>query len=96
MRACSVATVLSDSARPPWTLAHQAPLSVRFSRQKYWSGIFPPPEVEPVSLLSPELADGLSTTSATWEAHVCAQMHWVSWQALSLTDSRLGAGGAGG
>ena len=22
----------------PWTLAHQAPLSMEFSRQEYWSG----------------------------------------------------------
>ena len=23
----------------PWTVAHQAPLSVRFSRQEYWNGL---------------------------------------------------------
>ena len=28
----------------PWTVAHQAPLSMVFSRQEYWSGLpFPPP-----------------------------------------------------
>ena len=28
----------------PWTVAHQAPLSMRFSRQEYWSGVpFPSP-----------------------------------------------------
>ena len=28
----------------PWTTAHQAPLSMRFSRQRYWSGLsFPSP-----------------------------------------------------
>ena len=28
----------------PWTMAHQAPLSMGFSRQEYWSGVpFPPP-----------------------------------------------------
>ena len=27
----------------PWTAAHQAPLSVRFSRQEYWSGLPCPP-----------------------------------------------------
>ena len=27
----------------PWTVAYQAPLSVEFSRQEYWSGLpFPP------------------------------------------------------
>ena len=34
---------MSDSATP-WTTAHQAPLSVEFRRQEYWSGLlFPPP-----------------------------------------------------
>ena len=28
----------------PWSVAHQAPLSVEFSRQEYWSGLpFPSP-----------------------------------------------------
>ena len=28
----------------PWIVAHQAPLSMGFSRQEYWSGLpFPPP-----------------------------------------------------
>ena len=28
----------------PWTAAHQAPLSLGFSRQEFWSGLpFPPP-----------------------------------------------------
>ena len=31
-------SVVSDSFATPWTLAHQAPLSVEFSRQEYWSG----------------------------------------------------------
>ena len=31
--------------RIPWTVAHQAPLSLGFPRQEYWSGLpFPPPE----------------------------------------------------
>ena len=47
-----------------WTVAHQAPLSREFPRQEYWSGLpFPPPGdlpdpgIEPVSLVSPALAD---------------------------------------
>ena len=37
-------SVVSDSATP-WTVAHQSPLSVGFSRQEYWSRLpFPPPE----------------------------------------------------
>ena len=28
----------------PWTVTHQAPLSMQFSRQEYWTGLpFPPP-----------------------------------------------------
>ena len=56
-----------------WTLAHQAPLSMQFSSQEYWSGLpclspgdLPDPGIEPMSLLSPALAGGFFTTSATW------------------------------
>ena len=60
-----------------WTLAHQVPLSIGFSRQEYWSELLcppseylPNPRIEPASLMSPVLADGFFTTSATWEAPV--------------------------
>ena len=51
----------------PWTVAHQGPLSVEFSRQEHWSGLpFPPPGdrpdpgIEPQSPASPALqADSL-------------------------------------
>ena len=51
----------------PWTVAHQAPLSMEFSRQEYWGGLpFPPPRdlpdpgTKPTSPVSPELqADSL-------------------------------------
>ena len=56
-----------------WNVAHQAPLSVGFPRQTYWSGLlFPPPgdlpdpEIKPVSLMSPALAGRIFTTSTTW------------------------------
>ena len=32
-------SVLSDSYRPPWIVAYQAPPSMGFSRQEYWSGL---------------------------------------------------------
>ena len=45
-----------------WTVAHQAPLSMQFSRQQYWSGLpCPPPGdlphrgIEPVSPAAPAL-----------------------------------------
>ena len=60
---------------PVMSVALQAPLSMGFSRQEYWSGLLcPPPEdlpnpgIEPTSLTSPALAVGFFTTSATWEA----------------------------
>ena len=31
----------------PWTVAYQAPLSMRFSRQEYWSGV-PLPSPNPL------------------------------------------------
>ena len=46
---CSLDIVLSRFSHvqlfvTPWTIAHQAPLSMGFSRQEYWSGLpFPPP-----------------------------------------------------
>ena len=58
----------------PWTVAHQTPLSMGFSRQEYWSGLpcpppgaLPDPGIEPTSLMSPALPGGFFTTSATWE-----------------------------
>ena len=30
---------MSNSFATPWTLAHQTPLSMAFSRQEYWSGV---------------------------------------------------------
>ena len=46
----------------PWTLAHQAPLSMGFSRQEYWSWLpcppledLPDPEIEPMSPVPPAL-----------------------------------------
>ena len=42
MHVCSVALVRSSSVTLQ-TVAHQAPLSVGFSRQEYWSGLPCPP-----------------------------------------------------
>jgi len=58
-----------------WTIALKVPLSVGFSRQKFWSGLpFPPPgdlpdpKTEPGSLLSPAFAGRFFKSRATWEA----------------------------
>ena len=57
-----------------WTVAHQAPTSMGFSRPEYWSGLpFPPPgdlpypEIELTYLMSPILPGGFFTATAIWE-----------------------------
>ena len=56
----------------PWIIAHQAPLSMEFPGQEYWSGLpFPPPGdlpdsgIEPTSLAFPALAGRLFITELT-------------------------------
>ena len=34
----SVSRSLASNSAIPWTVAHQAPLSMEFSRQEYWNG----------------------------------------------------------
>ena len=55
---CSVAF----NSATPWIVAHQALLSMEFSRQEYWNGPplatpgdLPDPGIEPASLASPAL-----------------------------------------
>ena len=55
----------------PWTVAHEAPPSMEFSRQEYWSGLpfpspgcLPNPRIKPTSLASTALAGGLFTTAS--------------------------------
>jgi len=51
----------ADHASTPWTVAYQAPLSVGFSRQRYWSGLpFPSPE----DLPNPGIEPGSPTLQA--------------------------------
>ena len=71
----------------PWTIAHQTPLSMGFSRQECWSGLpYPPwgelldPEIEPTSLMSPALAGWFFTTTVTWEVQL--PPHWLVYQVL--------------
>ena len=65
----------------PWTAAHQAPPSIGFLRQEYWSGLpfaspgifqTADPGIKPMYLMSPALVVGgggwFFTTSAPWAA----------------------------
>ena len=69
------------------TLALQAPLSMGFFRQEYWSrlpcpppGYLPNPGIQPTSLRSLALAGRFFTTSATWKA----QLRYSSSKKFSL------------
>ena len=60
----------------PWNVAHQAPLSMGFFRQEYWSGLpFPPPGdlpdpgIEPMSPMSPASAREFFTTEPPGKFH---------------------------
>ena len=73
---CCLAAKLFPTLLQPQGLAHQDPLSMRFPRQEYWSGLtFPSPGdllnpgIKPASFGSPILASRFFTTNATWEAH---------------------------
>ena len=61
----------------PGTVAHQAPLSLGFSKQEYWSGLpFPPPGDPPgpgIKPVPPALAGGFFTTEL-WGKPQC--FHW--------------------
>ena len=58
-----------------WTVAHQVPLSMGFSKQEHWRGLpcpppgdLPNPGIEPMSPRPPVLTGRFFTTSATREA----------------------------
>ena len=56
-----------------WTVAPQAPLSMEFFKQEYWSGLSCPPTVDlldpGIKLRSSAFAGRFFTTNDTWEAH---------------------------
>ena len=64
---------MSDSFATPWTGAHQAPLSIGFSKQEYWSRLpFPSPEDIPnpgIEITFPVLAGGFFTTEPPGKLH---------------------------
>ena len=66
-----------------WTVAHQAPLLMGFSRKEYWNGLpcpssgdLPNPGVKPASLMSPALAGGFFSKQiqVEWD-----HSNWATW-----------------
>ena len=76
----------------PWTVAHQAPLSMRFSRQERWSGLpssrgsSPPRDGTCVSVsLAP--AGRFFTTGTTWQAFAASQVTFAVTLAAAAAKS---------
>ena len=90
--ACLVAQSCPTLATP-WTVACQAPLSMRPPRQEYWSGLpfltpgsLPHPEIKPRTLVSPALAGWLFTTMPPGKP----QLHfWASLEKRLLKSPSL-------
>ena len=64
-----------------WTVAHQAPLSMGFPTQEYWSGLllaspgdFPYSGIELSALVSSSLAGRFFTTVPHWKPHIYVHM----------------------
>ena len=58
---CDLVTKLCPTLVTPWTVACQAPLSMGFSRQEYWSGL---PFPSPGDLPDPGIEPGSPTLQA--------------------------------
>ena len=79
---CSLGSVVSDS-RTSWTVAHQSPLSMGFSRQRYCSGLpsplpghFSDPRIEPMSPTISCTAGGFFTTEPL-RSPFCSFFDWA-------------------
>ena len=86
----------------PWTVAHQAHLSMAFSRQEYWSGLpgspprdLPNPGMEPTSLMSPALAGGFFTTSSRYSGSAPNPGWQATKSELSAVADAAGVPGSG-
>ena len=81
-------SLITYALYPTWLLGPWG-----FSRQEYWSGLLFPssadlsdPEMEQEPLMSPALASGFLTTSATWEALLLIQFSSVAQSCPTLCD----------
>ena len=82
LHAYSVTSVASNSVTP-WTVAHQAPLSMGFSRPGYWNGLpYCPPGDVPNSGIeptSPALADGFFSIELPGKPiYITESLYWTA------------------
>ena len=79
----------------PWTVAHQAPLSMDFSRPEYWSGL---PLSPPRDLPNPGIEHSYPLCSPIWKILAKYQNLWRlklffkchSIESLAFSDSSVG------
>ena len=72
-----------------WTVAHQPPLSMEFSRQEHWSGLprplpgdLPDPGIGPRSPVSPALASGFFTVEPPGKP--LSQLRWLQTHEIDI------------
>ena len=71
----------------PWTVTHQAPLSMGLSRQEYWSGLpFPFPDLE---MSWEKLSQRLMSFFLTGSYSFCLGHTWVSLQGCTSIENYL-------
>jgi len=77
MRVCVCVYSIMSNSVTPWTIAHQTPLSMAFSRQEYSNGLLlstpgglPDPGIKPESLAFPALIASFFTTIPPGEPFV--------------------------
>ena len=80
----------------PWTVAHQAPMPVAFSRQECWSGLpfpspgyLPYPGIEPKSPSSPALAGGFFPTEPPGKGVLfVSKKEWLTGPCYNMGEPR--------
>ena len=82
---CTQSLSLAQLFAVQWTIANQAPLPMKFSRQECWSRVpFPTPGdlpdsgIEPVSLASPILAGRFFTTAPTRKPTIISRVTHIA------------------
>ena len=74
----------------PWTVAHQAPLSMGFPRQEYWSGLpFPSPGDLPDTRMNPNILFGVDSLPLSTLEVFILELGWgsVQFSWLVVSDS---------
>ena len=80
----------------PWTAAYQAPPSMGFSRQEYWSGVpLPSPFLETAAAAAakslqscPTLGDPMDCSLPGSSVHGILQARTLEWGAIAFSDSQ--------